>query len=54
MMASQNSQLSAAAVAWRQIRALRNLAVHKYVGVDWAVVWKIAQDEVPLLEERCR
>jgi uncharacterized protein with HEPN domain len=31
-----------------------NLAVHKYVGVDWAVVWKIAQDEVPLLEERCR
>jgi uncharacterized protein with HEPN domain len=27
-------------VAWRQIRAFRNLAVHKYLGVDWAVVWK--------------
>jgi hypothetical protein len=26
--------------------------VHKYFGVDWAVVWKIAQDEVPLLEEQ--
>jgi uncharacterized protein with HEPN domain len=39
-------------VAWRQIRAFRNLAVHKYFGVDWAVVWKIAQDEVPLLEEQ--
>jgi uncharacterized protein with HEPN domain len=25
-------------VAWRQIRAFRNLAVHKYFGVDWAVV----------------
>jgi uncharacterized protein with HEPN domain len=37
-------------VAWRQIRAFRNLAVHKYFGVDWAVVWKIAQDEVPLME----
>ena len=39
-------------VAWRQIRAFRNLAVHKYFGVDWAVVWKIAQDEVPLLQEQ--
>lgn len=33
-------------VAWRQIRAFRNLAVHRYFGVDWVVVWKIAQ-EVP-------
>jgi ribonuclease HepT-like protein len=24
-------------VAWRQIRAFRNLAVHRYFGVDWAV-----------------
>ena len=39
-------------VAWRQIRAFRNLAVHRYFGVDWAVVWKIAQDEVPLLEQQ--
>ena len=30
-------------VAWRQIRAFRNLAVHKYFGVDWAVVWKITR-----------
>jgi uncharacterized protein with HEPN domain len=36
-------------VAWRQIRAFRNLAVHKYFSVDWAVVWQIAQEEVPLL-----
>ena len=37
-------------VAWRQIRAFRNLAVHKYFGVDWAVVWKIAQEEPAVLE----
>ena len=37
-------------VAWRQVRAFRNLAVHKYFGVDWAVVWKIAQEEPHLLE----
>ena len=39
-------------VAWRQIRAFRNLAVHKYFSVDWAVVWQICQDEVPVLEEQ--
>src|SRR5712664_3119905 len=39
-------------VAWRQIRAFRNLAVHRYFSVDWAVVWQIAQEQVPLLEEQ--
>jgi uncharacterized protein with HEPN domain len=39
-------------VAWRQIRAFRNLAVHKHFGVDWAVVWKIAQEEPPVLEKQ--
>jgi hypothetical protein len=32
MMASQNSQLSAAAVAWRQIRALRKGSHNNYFG----------------------
>jgi len=41
-------------VAWRQIRAFRNLAVHRYFGVDWAVAWKIAQDEPLVLEEQAR
>jgi uncharacterized protein with HEPN domain len=39
-------------VAWGHIRAFRNLAVHKYFSVDWAVVWQIAQEEVPVLEEQ--
>jgi uncharacterized protein with HEPN domain len=38
-------------VAWRQVRAFRNLAVHRYFGVDWAIVWKIAQEEPAVLEE---
>jgi uncharacterized protein with HEPN domain len=39
-------------VAWRHIRAFRNIAVHKYFSVDWAVVWQICQEEVPVLEEQ--
>ncbi len=36
-------------VAWRQIRAFRNLAVHKYFGVDWAitVARSIGEDTLP-------
>lgn len=39
-------------VAWRQIRAFRNLAVHRYFGVDWAVVWKIAREEPAVREKQ--
>jgi len=39
-------------VAWRQVRAFRNLAVHRYFGVDWAVVWQIAQEEPSVLEQQ--
>jgi uncharacterized protein with HEPN domain len=39
-------------VAWRQIRAFRNLAVHRYFGVDWAVVWKIARTSRRSLRSR--
>jgi hypothetical protein len=34
------------------VRAFRNLAVHRYFGVDWAVVWQIAREEPPVLEEQ--
>jgi hypothetical protein len=26
--------------------------VHRYFSVDWAVVWKISQEELPVLEEQ--
>ena len=39
-------------VPWRNIRAFRNLAIHRYFGIDWAVVWQIAQEEVPVLEQQ--
>ena len=28
-------------VPWRNIRAFRNLAIHRYFGIEWAVVWQI-------------
>lgn len=37
-------------VPWRQMRGFRNIAVHQYFAIDWAVVWKIATENVPKLE----
>lgn len=37
-------------VPWRQMRGFRNIAVHQYFAIDWAVVWKIATQDVPKLE----
>lgn len=34
-------------VAWGDIVAFRNFAVHAYFSVDWAMVWNTAAQEVP-------
>jgi uncharacterized protein with HEPN domain len=39
-------------VARRHIRAFRNLAIHRYFVLDWAVVWQISREQVPVLEEQ--
>ena len=38
-------------IPWRAVRGFRNVAVHQYFGVDWAVVWKLAMDEAPKLKD---
>jgi uncharacterized protein with HEPN domain len=41
-------------VPWRDLIAFRNLAVHDYFAVEWALVWAIARDDVPRLGEQFR
>jgi len=36
-------------VEWRDIVAFRNIAVHSYFSVDWAIVWVAATTEAPAL-----
>jgi uncharacterized protein with HEPN domain len=38
-----------AQVPWNDIRGFRNLAVHAYFQVDWAIVWTIAKEHLPPL-----
>ena len=36
-------------VSWSDIKALRNIVVHNYFGIDWEEVWRAATEDVPAL-----
>ena len=39
-------------VEWRDVIAFRNIAIHAYFSVDWAIVWVTAMHDAPLLKEQ--
>ncbi|MDW8326367.1 MAG: DUF86 domain-containing protein [Anaerolineales bacterium] len=39
-------------IRWRGIIGLRNVAVHRYFGINWDNIWHTATQEVPLLREQ--
>lgn len=38
-------------VAWRDIKAMRNILAHEYWSVDFLQIWKIVQLDLPALKE---
>ena len=34
-------------IPWKQMYIVRNIIAHEYFGIDYDVVWKIAQDYLP-------
>lgn len=41
-------------IEWRNIIAMRNFITHAYGEVDYAMVWEVAQRDVPALERKLR
>ena len=36
-------------VEWQDIKDFRNLLIHEYFGVDMEIMWKIIQENLPVL-----
>jgi len=41
-------------IEWRNIVAMRNFITHAYGEVDYAMVWEVAQRDVPALESKLK
>ena len=39
-------------VEWKSIRSFRNISIHEYFGVDFKIVWEIAQNDLPALKKQ--
>lgn len=43
------TRLSASAVPWGQVVAMRNRLIHAYFDIDRNILWKTVSDELPTL-----
>jgi uncharacterized protein with HEPN domain len=37
-------------IRWKEINGFRNISIHEYFGVDYQMVWEIAQIDLPVLK----
>ena len=41
-----------ASVPWREITDMRNRLIHGYFSVDYEIVWKTVQEDIPALKQQ--
>src|SRR5437016_3763534 len=39
-------------VKWFSIAGIRNLLIHEYWGIDFNVLWKVINEDIPVLKEQ--
>jgi uncharacterized protein with HEPN domain len=41
-------------IAWKDIKAVRNIAAHDYENFDLEIIWKTITIDIPKLRTQCR
>ena len=49
---SEDTAKSAPDIAWRAIKAMRNVHTHDYGNIDYTVVWDTLKNDIPVLKRR--
>lgn len=39
-------------IEWRTLKAVRNVLVHEYFGINYEIVWTSIQRDIPVLKEK--
>jgi len=39
-------------IEWKPIKGFRNISIHEYFGVNFQIVWEIAQNDLPFLKKQ--
>jgi uncharacterized protein with HEPN domain len=39
-------------IEWKDIVGFRNISIHEYFGVNFQIVWQIAQNDLPTLKQQ--
>ena len=39
-------------IEWRTLKAVRNVLVHEYFGINYEILWTSIQHDIPILRER--
>lgn len=39
-------------IEWKNIVGFRNISIHEYFGVNFQIVWQIAQNDLPILKQQ--
>lgn len=40
-------------IPWKEIRGMRNIFAHNYLGMDVEIIWEAATNDIPVLKKFC-